>query len=70
MGLRMTRSSRKGRVILDNTPLRTAKRPREKQTDNHVLSSDLAAGELEATGFHILDRDDAFIGSWYSTVYE
>ena len=48
-------------VILDNTPLRTAKRPREKQTDNHVLSSDLAAGELEAAGFHILNREDAFI---------
>ncbi len=48
-------------VIVDNTPLRTAKRPREKQTHNHVLSSDLAASELEAAGFHILDRDDAFI---------
>jgi ubiquinone/menaquinone biosynthesis C-methylase UbiE len=48
-------------VILDNTPLRTAKRPREKQTGNHVLSSDLAAGELQAAGFHLLDREDAFI---------
>jgi ubiquinone/menaquinone biosynthesis C-methylase UbiE len=48
-------------VILDNTPLRTAKRPREKQTDNHVLSSDLAAAELQAAGFHIVDREDAFI---------
>jgi ubiquinone/menaquinone biosynthesis C-methylase UbiE len=48
-------------VILDNTPFRTAQRPREKQTDNHVLSPDLAAGELQAAGFHILDREDAFI---------
>lgn len=48
-------------VIVDNTPLRTAKRPREKQTNNHVLSPDLAAGELEAAGFHIVDREDTFI---------
>ena len=48
-------------VIVDNTPFRTAKRPREKQTRNHVLSSDLAAAELQAAGFHILSRDDAFI---------
>src|SRR5579871_2061489 len=48
-------------VIMDNTPLRTAKRPREKQTHNHVLSADLAAGELEAAGFHIVDREDTFI---------
>jgi predicted methyltransferase len=48
-------------VIVDNTPQRTAKRPREKQTNNHVLSSDLVAGELEAAGFHIVDRDNAFI---------
>jgi len=48
-------------VIMDNTPLRTAKRPRDKQTQNHVLSADLAAGELEAAGFHIVHRDDAFI---------
>ena len=48
-------------VIMDNTPLRTAKRPRDKQTQNHVLSADLAAGELEAAGFHIVDRDDKFI---------
>jgi len=48
-------------VIVDNMPHRTAKRPREKQTNNHVLSPDLAAGELEAAGFHIIDRMDAFI---------
>ena len=48
-------------VILDNMPHRTGNRPREKQTDNHVLSPDLAAAELQAAGFHILDREDAFI---------
>jgi predicted methyltransferase len=48
-------------VILDNTPFRTAQRPREKQTNNHVLSPNLAAGELEAAGFHIIHREDAFI---------
>jgi ubiquinone/menaquinone biosynthesis C-methylase UbiE len=47
-------------VILDNTPLRTASRPREKQTANHVLSSELAAEELQAAGFRIVDREDAF----------
>ena len=47
-------------VILDNHPHRTATRPREKQTNNHVLSPDLAAGELRA-GFRILNRDDAFL---------
>jgi ubiquinone/menaquinone biosynthesis C-methylase UbiE len=48
-------------VILDNMPHRTGQRPREKQTNNHVLSPDLAAAELQAAGFHILDREDAFI---------
>lgn len=48
-------------VILDNVANRTAKRPREKQTRNHVLSPDLAAGELEAAGFRIVHRDDQFI---------
>jgi ubiquinone/menaquinone biosynthesis C-methylase UbiE len=48
-------------VILDNMPHRTGQRPREKQADNHVLSPDLAAGELQAAGFHILDREDTFI---------
>jgi ubiquinone/menaquinone biosynthesis C-methylase UbiE len=48
-------------VIEDNTPLRTGKRPREKQTRNHVLAADLAAGELQAAGFHIVHRDDGFI---------
>jgi len=48
-------------VIVDNTPLRTAKRPREKQTRNHVLAADLAAAELQAAGFHLVHRDDGFI---------
>jgi len=48
-------------VIVDNMPLRTGKRPREKQTNNHVLSPELAAGELQAAGFHIIDREDNFI---------
>lgn len=48
-------------VIVDNHPRRTAARPRDKQTNNHVLSVDLAAGELEAAGFRILARDDGFI---------
>src|SRR5277367_2408025 len=48
-------------VILDNTPFRTARRPREKQTANHVLSPDLAAPELQTAGFSIIDREDTFI---------
>ena len=48
-------------VIVDNTPLRTAKRPRDKQTKNHVISADLVAGELEKAGFRIVHRDDEFI---------
>ena len=48
-------------VILDNTPLRTANRPREKQTANHVLSPNLAAAELQAAGIQIIDRQDSFI---------
>jgi len=53
---------RQGRlVILDNTPIRTGSRPRENQTANHVLSSSLAAAELLAAGFHVVDREDAFI---------
>ena len=48
-------------VIMDNRPNRTANRSRDKQTNNHVLSADLAASEIEAAGFHIVSRDDAFI---------
>lgn len=48
-------------VIVDNTPLRTGKRPRDKQTRNHVLAADLAGAELQAAGFHIVHRDDGFI---------
>jgi ubiquinone/menaquinone biosynthesis C-methylase UbiE len=48
-------------VILDNRPNRTAQRPRDKQTNNHVLSIDLAAAELTAAGFQIVTRDDAFL---------
>ncbi len=48
-------------VILDNTPCRTASRPREKQTANHVLASGFAAADLQAAGFHMLDRQDKFI---------
>jgi ubiquinone/menaquinone biosynthesis C-methylase UbiE len=48
-------------VVVDNRPFRTAQRPHEKQTDNHVLSPNLAASELEAAGFHIIHRDEAFI---------
>ena len=62
--LRHIRESLKpgGRLaILDNRPLRTAQRPREKQTNNHVLSSDLAAAEIAAAGFRIVTRDDGFL---------
>jgi predicted methyltransferase len=48
-------------VILDNRPNRTAQRPREKQTNNHVLSVDLAAAEITAAGFRIEARDDGFL---------
>jgi hypothetical protein len=46
---------------MDNRPNRTASRPREKQTGNHVLSVDLAAAEVAAAGFRILDRQDGFL---------
>lgn len=50
-------------VIVDNNPNRTASRPREKQTNNHVLSPDLAAPEIQAAGFRIVDRQDGFIAN-------
>jgi precorrin-6B methylase 2 len=48
-------------VIVDNAPSRTAKRPRESQTKNHVLSIDFAARELEEAGFELVEREDGFI---------
>ena len=48
-------------VIMDNRPNRTLSRPREKQTRNHVLSVDLAAADVAAAGFRILDRQDGFL---------
>ena len=48
-------------VILDNRPNRTARRARQKQTDNHVLSIDLAESEVTSAGFRIVTRDDAFL---------
>jgi ubiquinone/menaquinone biosynthesis C-methylase UbiE len=48
-------------VIVDNRPLRTGSRPREKQTNNHVLSPELAEAELRAAGFRVLRRDDGYI---------
>jgi len=48
-------------VIMDNRANRTASRPREKQTNNHVLNVELAVGEVEAADLHVVHRDDAFI---------
>jgi hypothetical protein len=48
-------------ALVDNWPRRTLARPRDKRTNNHVLSPDLAVGELEKAGFHIPDRQDTFI---------
>ena len=48
-------------AILDNTPNRTAQRPRETQTKNHVLAAEFVAGEVTAAGFRIVSRDDHFI---------
>ena len=48
-------------VICDNTPHRTAARPRESQTKNHVIAEALVATDLEASGFRILRRDAGFI---------
>jgi ubiquinone/menaquinone biosynthesis C-methylase UbiE len=51
-----------GRLIIwDNRPNRTINRPREKQCNNHVLSADFAAGELQTAGFRITGRKDAFV---------
>jgi len=48
-------------VIVDNNPTRTGSRPREKQTNNHVISPDLVAPEIQAAGFRIVDRQNGFI---------
>jgi len=38
-------------VICDNTPHRTASRPRESQTKNHVIAEATVAADLEVGGF-------------------
>ena len=48
-------------VILDMRPNRTASRPRDKQTKNHVIAPDIVAKELETAGFRISSRNDFFI---------
>lgn len=48
-------------VICDNTPHRTALRPREAQANNHVIAESLAATDLESAGFRIVHRDSAFV---------
>lgn len=48
-------------VICDNTPQRTANRPRQAQMDNHVIAESLVAADLESAGFRILHRDSEFI---------
>lgn len=48
-------------VICDNTPHRTASRPREAQTKNHVIAEASVASDLEASGFKILRRDAGFV---------
>ena len=48
-------------VICDNTPHRTATRPRPAQMKNHVISEAMVAADLEAAGFRILRRDSAFV---------
>jgi ubiquinone/menaquinone biosynthesis C-methylase UbiE len=48
-------------VIPDNRPNRIGSRPREKQANNHVLSADLAAGEITTAGFRIVTRDHGFL---------
>ena len=47
-------------VICDNTPHRTAARPRQSQANNHVIAEALVAADLETSGFKILRRDSEF----------
>ncbi len=48
-------------AILDPLARKTASRPRDAQTGNHVLRPDLAADELRRAGFEVLARDDHFV---------
>src|ERR1039457_1367618 len=48
-------------AILDPLARKTASRPRDAQTRNHVLRLDLAADELRRAGFEVLARDDHFV---------
>ena len=48
-------------VICDNTPHRTAARPRDSQTKNHVIAEALVVADLESAGFRILRRDSGFV---------
>lgn len=60
----MTRSFRKDRlVILDEHASSDREARPEKPTSNHVLSSDLAAAELQATGFRLIHREDVSIAN-------
>jgi len=48
-------------AIIDPLARKTASRPREAQTKNHVMRPDLAADELRQAGFETLSRDDHFV---------
>src|SRR5260370_21089311 len=48
-------------VIVDNTPLKTRKRPRADQAKNHVIAPEVVEPELRAAGFEIATRRDDFI---------
>lgn len=48
-------------VILDPTPQKTADRPRDIQTKNHVLRRDIAENEVRQAGFDIVHTDDRFV---------
>jgi precorrin-6B methylase 2 len=48
-------------IILDPTARKTASRPRQAQTRNHVLRPDLAQEEVRSAGFEVLSRDDHFV---------
>lgn len=48
-------------VIVDPLAVKTRNRPRQIQTDNHVLAPDLVEEELREAGFEVVDRRDHFI---------